>query len=118
MICPFCENLYPIPDNIDKIYRCRCGAVYKIIWRSDMEDAVSELTKYFLKERSSSNSRSEDDALYHVVIYEDIQNLMKMKMEYEAEKYIRPIQIFDHNYYQKVGLVWLGDYKGIDFPFQ
>jgi negative regulator of genetic competence, sporulation and motility len=77
-----------------------------------MEDAVSQLTKSFLKERDASKSRSEDDALYHVVIYEDIQNLMKMKTEYEAEKYIRLIQSFDQNYYQKVGLVWLGNLKG------
>jgi len=106
-----------LPDNTDKIYRCRCGAVYKITWRSDMEDAVSQLTRFFLKDRDSSKGRSEDDALYHVVIYEDIQNLMKMKTEYEAEKYIRLIQSFDQNYYQKVGLVWLGIYRGTDFPF-
>jgi hypothetical protein len=56
--------------------------------------------------------------LYHVVIYEDIQNLMRMKMEYEAEKYIRPIQSFDQDYFQKVGLVWLGNYKGIDLLSQ
>jgi len=82
-----------------------------------MEDAVSQLTRFFLKDRDSSKGRSEDDALYHVVIYEDIQNLMKMKTEYEAEKYIRLIQSFDQNYYQKVGLVWLGIYRGTDFPF-
>lgn len=83
-----------------------------------MEDAVSQLTKFFLKDRKSSKSRSEDDVLYHVVIYEDIQNVMEMKTEYEAEKYMRLIQSFDHNYYQKVGLVWLGNLKGIDFPSQ
>ncbi len=83
-----------------------------------MENAVNQLTRFFLKDRDSMKSKSEDDALYHVVIYEDIQDLMRMKMEYEAEKYIRPIQSFDQDYFQKVGLVWLGNYKGIDLPFQ
>jgi hypothetical protein len=46
------------------------------------------------------------------VIYEDIQNLIRMKMEYEAVKYIRPVESFDQDYPQKVGLVWLGNYKG------
>ncbi len=82
-----------------------------------MEDAVGQLTRFFLRDRDSSKSRSEDDRLYHVVIYEDIQNLMKMKTEYEADKYIRLIQSFDQNYYQKVGLVWLGNYRGENFPF-
>ncbi len=83
-----------------------------------MENAVNQLTRFFLKDRDSIKSKSEDDVLYHVVIYEDIQNLMRMKMEYEAEKYIRPIQSFDQDYYQKVGLVWLGNYGGINLLSQ
>ena len=83
-----------------------------------MEDAVNQLTRFVLKDRDSIKSKSEDDVLYHVVIYEDIQNLMRMKMEYEAEKYIRPIQSFDQDYFQKVGLVWLGNYGGINLLSQ
>ncbi len=83
-----------------------------------MENAVNQLTRFFLKDRDSIKSKSEDDVLYHVVIYEDIQNLMRMKMEYEAEKYIRPIQSFDQDYFQKVGLVWLGNYGGINLLSQ
>ena len=118
VVCPFCEDIYSFPDNIDKIYRCRCGAVYKITWRSDMEDAVNQLTKFFLNDEDSLKGKSEDDILCHAVIYEDIQNLLKMKMEYEADKYIRVIQSFDQDYYQKVGLVWLGNYERINLPSQ
>ena len=111
IVCPFCEDIYPFPNNIDKIYRCQCGAVYKIALRSDMEDAVDGLVKFFMKEGDSLQIRSENNILCHVVIYEDIQNLIRMKMEYEAVKYIRQIQSFDQNYPQKVGLVWLGNHK-------
>ncbi len=83
-----------------------------------MENAVNQLTGFFLKDGDSIKSKSEDDVLYHVVIYEDIQDLMRMKMEYEAEKYIRPIQSFDQDYCQKVGLVWLGNYGGINLLSQ
>jgi len=79
-----------------------------------MEDAVNQLTKFFLEDRDSLEGRSENDVLCHAVIYDDIQNLTKMKTEYEADKYIRVIQRFDQNYHQKVGLVWLGDYEGFN----
>jgi len=104
--------MYPFPDNIDEIHRCQCGAVYKIAWRSDMEGAVNELMKSFLEGGDPSKDRSENNILCQAVVYEDIQNLMRMKMEYEAVKYIRQIQSFDQNYPQKVGLVWLGNYEG------
>ncbi|UCG99960.1 MAG: hypothetical protein JSU78_05865 [Deltaproteobacteria bacterium] len=112
VVCPFCEDIYPFPDKIDEIYRCQCGAVYMIAWRSDMEDAVNQLVRFFLKDAESLEGRSEDNILCHAVVYEDIQNLIRMKMEYEAVKYIRQIQSFDQNYPQKVGLAWLGSYKG------
>lgn len=112
VVCPFCEDLYPFPEDIEKIYRCRCGAVYKIAWRYDMEDTVDQLARFFLKDEHFLEGQSENNILCHAVVYEDIQNLIKMKMEYDAVKYIRQIQSFDQNYPQKVGLVWLGNYKG------
>ncbi len=77
-----------------------------------MEDAVDELMRSFLEGGDPSKDRSENNILCQAVVYEDIQNLMRMKMEYEAVKYIRQIQSFDQNYPQKVGLVWLGNYEG------
>ena len=77
-----------------------------------MEDAVNQLVRFFLKDAESLEGRSEDNILCHAVVYEDIQNLIRMKMEYEAVKYIRQIQSFDQNYPQKVGLDWLGNYEG------
>jgi hypothetical protein len=77
-----------------------------------MEDAVNQLVRFFLRDGDTVRSGSEGDVLCHAVIYEDIQNLIRMKMEYEAVKYIRPVESFDQDYPQKVGLVWLGNYKG------
>ncbi len=77
-----------------------------------MEGAVNELMRSFLEGDDPSKDRSENNILCHAVVYDDIQNLMRMKMEYEAVKYIRQIQSFDQNYPQKVGLVWLGNYEG------
>lgn len=112
VVCPFCEDIYPFPEDIEKIYRCRCGAVYKIAWRYDMEDTVDQLARFFLKDEDPLESKLGNNILCHAVVYEDIQNLIKMKMEYDAVKYIRQIQSFDQDYPQKVGLVWLGNYKG------
>jgi hypothetical protein len=111
IVCPFCEKFYPFPENFDEVYRCQCGAVYKIAWQFDMEDTMNQLTNFFLKGSESLQNRSEDNILYHAVVYEDIQDLIKMKTEYEAVKYIRRSQSFDQNDPQQVGIIWLGNYK-------
>jgi len=75
-----------------------------------MEGTMNQLAHFFLRDGDSLKNRSENNILYHTVVYEDIQDLIRMKTEYEAVKYIRRIQSFDQNYPQKVGLVWLGNY--------
>ena len=112
VVCPFCEYIYPLPDNMDKIHKCRCGAAYKLALTSDMQEAVDELVKSFLKGGESLDGTSERNVLYHLVIYEDVQNLMRMKREYETVKYFRPIQSFDLNHPREIGMVWLGTYQG------
>jgi len=113
LVCPFCEDLYPFPDTIDEIYRCRCGAVYRITYRSEMEDAVDQLTKSFLKDESNLRGTLERNILCQAVVYEDIQNLIRMKREYEALTLIRAFQSFDQDYPQKLVLVWLGNDMGM-----
>ena len=112
VVCPFCEDFYPFPENFDKIYKCRCGAIYTITWQSDIEDTMNQLTHFFLKDEASLLNKEENNVLFQAVVYEDIQDLINMKMEYEAVKYIRRVQSFYQNYPQKVGLIWLGNYKG------
>lgn len=117
IVCPFCEDFYPFPEDFDEIYRCRCGSVYTITWRSDIENAMNQLTHFFLKGEASLLNREENDVLFHAVVYEDIQDLINMKIEYEANKYIRRVQSFEENYPQKVGLIWLGNYHGEHHSF-
>ena len=76
-----------------------------------MEDTLNHLTHFFLKDGDSLRNRVEDNILCHAVVYEDVQDLIRMKTEYEAVKYIRRTQSFDQNFSQKVGLIWLGNYK-------
>jgi len=76
-----------------------------------MEDTMNQLTHFFLKDGDSLRNRAENNILCHAVVYEDIQELIRMKTEYEAVKYIRRTQSFDQNSPQKVGLIWLGNYK-------
>lgn len=112
IVCPFCEDFYPFPENIGEIYRCRCGAVYKITWRSDTEATVNQLAISFLKDENNLSHKSRNDILCQAVVYEDIQNLIRIKREYESAKFIRPFQGFDQNYPQNLVLVWLGNDKG------
>lgn len=112
VICPFCDGVYPFPDDLDEVCRCQCGAVYKIAWRSNIEGTVDQLMKFFLKDRQTLEAASESNVLCNAVVYEDIENLITMKREYEASKYMRQSQSFDQSYPKKVGLVWLGSYAG------
>ena len=110
-MCPFCEDFYPFPDNFDEIHKCRCGAVYTITWQYDIEDTMNQLAHFFLKNEEPLLNREENNLLFQAVVYEDIQDLISMKIEYEAFKYMRRVQSFDQNYPQKVGLIWLGNYQ-------
>ena len=77
-----------------------------------MEEAVDELIKFFFKDGEALETPSDSNLLCSAVIYEDIENLITMKREYESTKYFRQSLSFDRNYPQKVGLVWLGNYAG------
>jgi len=49
-----------------------------------------------------------DATLCQAVVYQDIENIMSMKREYEKHKLLRSFQGFDRDYLQKLVLVWLG----------
>ena len=79
-----------------------------IAWRSAMEEAVDQLATSFLKEEDALGGTSGDTIACQSVVYEDIENIMRMKREYEAHKLLRPFQGFDQDYPQNLVLVWLG----------
>jgi hypothetical protein len=109
IVCPFCEDFYPFPEHIEEVYRCRsCGAVFTIAWRSDMEEAVNQLAASFLQDERDMKYPSGDDSSCQAVVYEDLENIMRMKRDYEAHKLFRSFQGFDQDYLQKLVLVWLG----------
>jgi hypothetical protein len=108
LVCPFCEDSYPFPEDIGEVYRCRCGALFKIAWRSDMEDTVSQLASSFLQDGVEEKNTLGDALLCQAVVYQDIENIMRMKREYEEHKLLRSFQGFDRDYLQKLVLVWLG----------
>ena len=115
LVCPFCEDFYPFPDTIDEVYRCRCGAVFMIAWRSAMEEAVNQLATSFLENEGTLSGTSGDNISCQAVVYEDIENIMRMKREYEAHKLLRPFQGFDQDYPQNLVLVWLGSERRMLF---
>ena len=116
LVCPFCEDFYPFPENIEEVYRCRCGALFKIAWRSDMEEAVNQLATSFLQDEGKLMDTSGDNLSCQAVVYEDIENIMRMKREYEAHKLLRTFQGFDQDYLQKLVLVWLGSEGRAPYP--
>ena len=79
-----------------------------IALRSAMEEAVNQLATSFLKDEGNLKDASGDTAFCQAVVYEDIENIMRMKREYEAHKLLRPFQGFDQDYPQNLVLVWLG----------
>jgi hypothetical protein len=84
-----------------------------IAWRSDMAEAVNELATSFLRDEDNLKDVSGENILCQAVVYEDIENIMRIKREYEARKLLRSFQGFDHDYLRKLVLVWLGSERGI-----
>jgi len=117
LVCPFCQDFYPFPEHIEEIYRCRCGALFTIARRSDMEEAVNQLATSFLQDEGHRKYAPGDDILHQAVVYEDIENILRIKREYEAHKLLRSFQGFDQDYFQKLVLVWLGSEGGRPYPF-
>ncbi len=74
-----------------------------------MEEAVNELATSFLEDEGNLRHASGDNLLHQAVVYQDIENIMRMKREYEAQKLFRAFQGFDQDYLQKLVLVWLGN---------
>ncbi|MFW6147253.1 MAG: hypothetical protein ACOC6B_02565 [Thermodesulfobacteriota bacterium] len=110
VVCPFCDDFYPFPEHIEEVYRCRrCGAVFTIAWRSEMEEAVNQLATSFIQDDSDSKQTPGDDSLYQAVVYEDIENILRMKRDYETHTLFRSFQGFDQDYLEKLVLVWLGN---------
>ena len=79
-----------------------------IAWRSAMEEAVNQLATSFIKDEGTLSGTSRDTISCQAVVYEDIENIMRMKREYEAHTLLRPFQGFDQDYPQNLVLVWLG----------
>jgi hypothetical protein len=82
--------------------------VFMIAWRSAMEEAVNQLATSLLKDEGTLKDASGDTISCQSVVYEDIENIVRMKREYEADKLLRPFQGFDQDYPQNLVLVWLG----------
>lgn len=43
IVCPFCEAGLPIPDDFDAIYKCECGACYKVCSTEMIERGVYDI---------------------------------------------------------------------------
>lgn len=73
-----------------------------------MEEAVNQLATSFLENEGTLSGTSGDNISCQAVVYEDIENIMRMKREYEAHKLLRLFQGFDQDYPQNLILMWLG----------
>ena len=109
IVCPFCENISPFRDNSEEIYRCQCGSIYKITPQSDIEFAVNQLALFFLEDEILSNENPDDSMPSNTFIFENIQDLISIKKQYEEDKCIRKALSFEQNYPQKIGIIWLGN---------
>lgn len=74
-----------------------------------MEEAVNQLATSFIQDDSDSKQTPGDDSLYQAVVYEDIENILRMKRDYETHTLFRSFQGFDQDYLEKLVLVWLGN---------
>ena len=79
IICPFCENGQPVPNDFDSIHRCSCGACYKVCGNHSLETGVGDIAEELWSDEELNFVRSIPMDFCNVVIEKDFDRLLDLK---------------------------------------
>ncbi|GLI36117.1 hypothetical protein [Desulforhabdus amnigena] len=83
IICPFCENGHPVPNDFDSIHRCTCGACYKVCGNHALETGVGDIAGELWNEEELDFVRSIPVDFCNIVIEKDFDRLLDLKQTAE-----------------------------------
>ncbi len=79
IICPFCDNGHPIPNDFDSIHRCTCGACFKVCGTDTLETGVGDIAGTLWSEDELSLVRSVPIDFCNVVIERNFDRLLDIR---------------------------------------
>ena len=79
IICPFCENGHPVPNDFDSIHRCNCGACYKVCGNHSLEVGVGDIAEELWSEEELNFVRTIPMDFCNVIIEKDFDRLLDLK---------------------------------------
>jgi len=84
IVCPFCEAGLPIPDDFDAIYRCECGACYKVCSDNMLERGVYDIAEELWTEEELHFIQNVPLDVCNIVVEKDFDRLLDLRQSSDA----------------------------------
>lgn len=79
IICPFCDDGHPIPNDFDSIHRCTCGACFKVCGADMLETGVGDIANSLWNDEELSLVRSVPVDFCNIIIERDFDRLLDLR---------------------------------------
>lgn len=103
IVCPFCETCLPMPSDFDAVYKCECGACYKVCNINAVERGVYEIAGELWSEEELTFIRNVPVDVCNIVVEKDFDRLLALREASDASLE----RFFKYNADDKLGLVWV-----------
>jgi hypothetical protein len=106
IVCPFCERKHPVPLDFDDVYKCGCGANYRICSSSNLldDEMTTMAAKNVLASDLSILSDEEEMGFCQVVVNREFDRLISLKQSVDETSEMRFCK-YDPS--AQLALVWL-----------
>ncbi len=104
IICPFCEAGLPIPDDFDAIYKCECGACYKVCSSETLERGVYDIAGELWSDEELDFIQHVPFDVCNIVIEKDFDRLLDIRQASDAALLER---FCKYDARDKLSLVWI-----------
>lgn len=85
IVCPFCDNAHPVPRDFDSIYRCDCGACYKVCGNNALENGVGDIAQELWSKEELDFVRSIPVDFCNIVIEKNFDRLLSLRQTSEVD---------------------------------
>lgn len=104
VVCPFCDHAHPVPLDFDSIYRCDCGACYKVCGNDALENGVGDIAQELWSNEELDFVRSIPVDFCNIVIEKNFDRLLALR-ETSSLNTVERFCKYDMNVH--LNLVWV-----------
>lgn len=104
IVCPFCETRLPMPSDFDAVYKCECGACYKVCSLSAVEKSVCDIAGELWSEGELAFIQNVPVDVCNIIVEKDFDQLLAFR---EASDAVLLERFLKYNSDDKLSLVWV-----------